>query len=120
MILKMVAMVEIMEVVQLHQLKLQATEVRNAPALQPGLSLGQYDNAAAADAALARFAQRGVRTAKVVVLPGQGPVRSLLRLPQADAALQALAAAMALPGGRAFKACGTGLDAARPGQAPSR
>ena len=90
---------------ELHQLKLQATEVRNAPALQPGLSLGQYDSAAAADAALARFAQRGVRTARVVALPGQGPVRSLLRLPQADAAVQALAAAMALPGGKAFKAC---------------
>ena len=34
--------------------------------LQPGLSLGSFDNRAEADAALARIAKKGVKTAKVV------------------------------------------------------
>jgi hypothetical protein len=35
---------------------------------QPGLALGRYDSRAAADAGLAGFTQRGVRTARVMVL----------------------------------------------------
>lgn len=42
------------------------------PALAPGLSLGQFDNAAAAQNALQRWAQRGVRTARVVTLQSAG------------------------------------------------
>ncbi len=39
----------------------------NSP-LQPALALGRYDSRSAADAALASFSQRGVRTAKLAVL----------------------------------------------------
>jgi len=44
---------------------------------QPGLALGRYGNRSAADEALATFSQRGLRTARVVVLQ---PARSESRL----------------------------------------
>ena len=44
-------------------MKLDAEELRGMPELQPGLSLGRFDSKPAADAALARMVQRGVRTA---------------------------------------------------------
>lgn len=63
------------------------------PALRPGLSLGAYDTPAAANAALAALAQRGVRTARVV--PERAEVRGLLlRLPAADEALRAKVGAL--------------------------
>ena len=63
-------------------------EALDDPALRPGLSLGAYATAAAADAALAVLIERGVRTARV--LPERAEVRGLLlRLPAADEALRA-------------------------------
>lgn len=70
----------------------------------PGLSLGRYDTEAAADAALARLAARGVRSARVVE---RTPVtdRALLRVLAADAAQQAVLGQLALPGGLRWSAC---------------
>ncbi len=97
---------------ELLDLQVAATELRNQPALQPGLSLGQFDSAAAAEAALLRLAQRGVRTARMVVLPDQGSAPVRLQLPEADGAVRARLAAWAEAGGPRFLAC-----AARPAPA---
>jgi hypothetical protein len=63
-------------------------EVRGAPSLEPGLSLGSYDNRAAADAALASLVERGVSTARVVAMAPAAPT-TLLRVERADAGLRA-------------------------------
>ncbi len=77
---------------ELAALKLKV-EPLSDPALRPGLSLGAYETPAAANAALAALAQRGVRTARV--LPERAEVRGvLLRLPAADEALRAKVAAL--------------------------
>jgi hypothetical protein len=72
---------------ELAGLKLQLQPLTN-PALQPGLSLGGFDNPAAANTLLEALGRRGVRTAQVMQeyppLPGV-----LLRVPAADDALRA-------------------------------
>lgn len=89
---------------QLKRLKLPADELRDNAALQPGLSLGRFDNKPAADAALARMVQRGVRTARVVTLrPAQS--QTLLRMPAADATLRARLAGLKMPSGPGFVDC---------------
>ena len=58
------------------------------PGLNPGLSLGNFDSKAGADRELARDAERGVRTARVIL--ERPEVRGQrLTLPAADAALKA-------------------------------
>ncbi|MHB8950430.1 MAG: SPOR domain-containing protein [Rhodoferax sp.] len=77
---------------ELAALKLKV-EPLSDPALRPGLSLGAYETPAAANAALAALARRGVRTARV--LPVRAEVRGvLLRLPAADEALRAKVAVL--------------------------
>jgi hypothetical protein len=72
---------------ELANLNLKLEPVNN-PALQPGLSLGGFDSKAAADAALAAFNRRGVRTAQV--LQERAEVSgTLLHLPAVDEALGA-------------------------------
>ncbi len=89
---------------EVKRLKLDADELRGKPELQPGLDLGRFDQRADADAALARMAQRGVRSARVVTLrPAQS--QTLLRLPAADAATQARLAGLTMPSGPGFGAC---------------
>ena len=89
---------------QLKRMKLDAEELRGVPELQPGLSLGRFDSKPAADAALARMVQRGVRTARTVTLrPTQELIR--LRVPVADAATRARLAGLRLPSGPGFVAC---------------
>lgn len=84
--------------------KVEVEEIRGAPELQPGLSLGRHPSKAAADAALASAAKRGVRTARVVTLrPAQAQL--LLRVPLADATLRARLAGLRLPSGPGFVAC---------------
>lgn len=76
------------------------------PALAPGLSLGGFPTEAQARTALDQFAQRGVRTARVV--QERAEVRGQwLMFPQADAALkQRLEAGKAsLLAGQALRAC---------------
>jgi hypothetical protein len=74
------------------------------PALRWGLSLGGFETQVAAEAALASLSQRGVRTARVLQeRPSKGV---MLRLPAADAAMQArLSELQAALGGKALIAC---------------
>ncbi len=89
---------------QLNRIKVDAEELRSSPNLQPGLSLGRFDDKPAADAALALLQQRGVRTARVVALrPAQG--LTVLRLPAADPSVRARLAGLRLPSGPGFVAC---------------
>ena len=62
-------------------------EVQGAPALEPGIVLERHDSRDAAETALARLAERGVRTAKVVALSPPAAVH-MLRVERADAALR--------------------------------
>ena len=93
---------------ELKRRKLDYEEVNAPPELDPGLSLGRFDDRAAADKALADFTQQGVRTARVVELtpPSQ---RHLLRFETVDAALAAkLAALKGEVFGAGFVACAAG------------
>ena len=81
-------------------------EMHSPAALEPGLSLGRFDDRAKADKALEQFTQQGIRTAKVIELTPPTSVY-LLRVEAADAALAALLSGVkagALPG-KAFTAC---------------
>lgn len=90
---------------QVKRLRLDVDELRDAPAeLRPGLSLGRFGNQAAAEAALARMVQRGLRSAKVVML-AKPQSQTLLRLPAADGTLREALAKLALPQGGQFSAC---------------
>jgi hypothetical protein len=71
---------------ELKRLNIEATELRSSPALEPGLSLGRFDDRANADKALEQLARRGVRTAKVVEISPPGSAH-LLRVDKADTAL---------------------------------
>jgi hypothetical protein len=76
-----------------------------APELEPGLSLGRFDDRAAADAALVRLTQRGVRSAKVVELAKPAP-RHMLRVDKADPELAARVAGLRADAlGAGFSAC---------------
>lgn len=99
---------------ELKRRKVEAEELRGAPELQPGLNLGRHDSKAAADAALAAMAKRGVRTARVITLRA-AQTQVLLRVPAADATLRARLAGLRLPSGPGFAAC----SAAPEGQAAS-
>ena len=89
---------------ELKRMKLDVDELRGKPELQPGLNLGRFDQRAAADAALVKMVQRGLRSARVVTLrPAQS--QTLLRLATADAATQARLAGLVMPSGPGFVAC---------------
>ncbi len=62
-------------------------ELQGAPALEPGIVLGRHDSRDAAEAALARLADRGIKTVKVVALSPPATVH-MLRVERADAALR--------------------------------
>jgi len=90
---------------ELDQMPRLRYEVLRTPAsLAPGLSLGRYDSEAAANAALERLKQTGVRTAKVVQLR-RAIERQLLRVNQADSATQVALSGLSLPRGQTFTAC---------------
>lgn len=96
---------------ELKRLKIDAEELHGAASLQPGLSLGRHDERGAADAALARLSQRGVRTARVVTLrPAQH--QTTLRIAAADAATRARLAGLTMPSGPGFVDCAAGAGAA--------
>lgn len=89
---------------ELRRRKIDFEELRAPAALAPGLVLARHGTQAGADAALAGFVQQGVRTARVVALPGQ----VWLRAAQADDALQAQLLALAPPSISApFAPCAT-------------
>jgi hypothetical protein len=81
---------------ELQRMRVSFEEVHGAPQLEPGLSLGRFEDRAAADGALAQFTQRGVHTARVVALTPPRQMH-LLRVDQADAALQAQLLGLKLP-----------------------
>lgn len=90
---------------ELKRLRLVYEELRNAPALQPGLVLGRFGSRGAADEALSQLTQRGLRTAKVVAL-NEPSTQLWLRANQADPDLAArLAALKVLALGAGFKPC---------------
>jgi hypothetical protein len=90
---------------ELKRLKLDFEVVRSPPALDRGLSLGRFEARSAADKALERFTQQGVRTARVVELSAPASA-SLLRAARADAELAAqLVALKATSLGKGFAAC---------------
>jgi hypothetical protein len=90
---------------ELKRLKLDFEIMRSPPALDRGLSLGRFEARTAADKALERFTQQGVRTARVVELSPPGSA-SLLRAARADAELTAQLVALKTTSlGKGFAAC---------------
>ncbi len=89
---------------QVKRLRLDVEELRDPAELRPGLGLGRYGSQAAAETALARMVQRGLRSAKVVVL-AKPQSQTLLRLPAADGVLRETLAKLVLPKGGQFTAC---------------
>ena len=90
---------------ELKRLKLDFEIMRSPPTLERGLSLGRFDQRAAADKALERFTQQGVRTARVVELSAPGSA-SLLRAARADAELASQLTALKTASlGKGFAAC---------------
>lgn len=79
----------------------------HSPGLDPGLSLGRFDEKAAAEDALAAFSRQGIHTARVV-RTGEPTAAHLLRFERPDAALAArlvgLSASQAALG-KGFVAC---------------
>ncbi|WP_088284624.1 sporulation protein [Ideonella sp. A 288] len=90
---------------ELQRLKVEAEALGHSPELQPGVSLGRFDDKGAADNALARLVQRGVRTARVVTITPTVTLATL-RVPAADAALRdKLFNLKLLPAGVGFAPC---------------
>ncbi|MES2717916.1 MAG: hypothetical protein V4795_19265 [Pseudomonadota bacterium] len=98
---------------EVRRLKLEPEDLRDAPELQPGISLGRFDSQDSANAAMAQMAQRGLRTARVITLR-QAQSQTVLRVPAADAALRARLAGLQLPSGPGFLPCVAGEAAASP------
>ena len=73
---------------ELRRLKLSFEEVRSPASLTPGLKLSTHPDRLSAEQALAQLSERGLRTARVVELPGPPP-QLWLRVARADADLQA-------------------------------
>lgn len=95
---------------ELKRLKVTYEEVRGTPEFEGGLSLGRFDNEAAATQALGELTRRGVRTARVVTL--SPPItQHTLRIARADTALQAKAVTLspAALQGKSFTPCAAQL-----------
>lgn len=87
-------------------------ELQGAPSLELGIVLGRHDSKDAADAALARLVERGVKTARVVALSPPTAVH-LLRVERADAGLRAQLTGLS-PGtlaGSTFRPCAGAVSA---------
>jgi hypothetical protein len=90
---------------ELKRMKLEFAPVTEPSELNPGYALGRYDTQAAAEEALAKFSQRGIRTARVLALPA-GPGKHILRVPSASAPLAEKLKAFAHPALTSpFQAC---------------
>jgi hypothetical protein len=107
---------------ELGRIHVAYEELLEPSELAPGLSLGRFDSKAAAEAALNRLVQRGLRTGRVAQLMPPGVVHSL-RVEHADAALKAQLTALADPvfATRRFEPCTNALatSAAAASAAPS-
>jgi len=93
---------------EIGRMKLPFEEIRSPPALDPGISLGRFDDRNGAEKALATVALRGVKSARIVELT---PVVSthVLRVNDADAALvKQLAELKPAALGKGFGPCAKG------------
>lgn len=99
---------------ELARLRLPAEELRLPNDGGAALALGRYESAAAAQAALEGFVQRGVRTGRVVQLAGPGR-ETRLRVENATPAQAEALRALKAPGLGApgLVACGTPLAGSR-------
>jgi hypothetical protein len=90
---------------ELNRRHLHYEEMRDNPALAPGLALGRFDDKPAATRALEQFSQQGIRTARVVEL--SAPSNShLLRIEKADPGLANQVANLKSAAlGKGFTAC---------------
>lgn len=92
---------------ELRRSRVGFEEVQGAAELEPGLSLGRFDQRAQAERALEQLTQRGVRTARVVEVTAPSQVH-MLRAEKADKALAAQLLALRSPAlGRGFVPCGS-------------
>ena len=90
---------------ELKRTRVSFQEVNEPAEYALGLSLGRFDERAAADRALEQLGQRGVRSARVVELAAPA-TQHLLRADHADAALAERLSALRAPAlGRGFVAC---------------
>lgn len=95
---------------ELARMKVPFEEVTTPAVLEPGLSLGNFPTREAADAALQRLTDRGVRTGHLQEMV-KASVQHMLRVTRADADLSAKVSALhgeAL--GRGFAACTPGSE----------
>lgn len=92
---------------ELRRIRVAFETLSSPPELADGVSLGRFDQRAAAERALEQFSQRGIRSARVVET--QAPsTQHLLRAERADKALAAqLTALRADALGRGFVPCGS-------------
>lgn len=92
---------------ELRRTRVSFEEVTEPAEWTMGLSLGRYDDRAAAERALEQASQRGVRSARVVELAAPATLH-MLRAENADAALAERLSALRSPVlGRGFVACGS-------------
>ena len=86
--------------------RIEFEELRDAPDLEPGLALGgRFDSRDAAERALAQYAQRGLRSARVVELV-PASTSHMLRIEKAGSAVLAQATALRSDAlGNGFVAC---------------
>ncbi len=90
---------------EIARMKLPFEEVRNSPGLEPGLSLGRYDDRAAAEKAFAAFGLRGVKSARVVEITPPSSTH-VLRVDAADDTLvKQLGELKSAALGKGFVAC---------------
>jgi len=90
---------------ELKRTRVSFQEVNEPAEYALGLSLGRFDDRAAAERALEQMGQRGVRSARIVELAAPA-TQHLLRVDNADAALAERLSALRAPAlGRGFVAC---------------
>ena len=80
------------------------SEVRTPTSLANGLVLGRYEQAQEAQAALNKLKERGVRSARVVIIRPRMQAQNVI-VPQATASMQTSLNGVRLPQGKRFAAC---------------
>jgi hypothetical protein len=75
---------------ELRDQNVRFEELRGAPELEPGISLGRFDREADAREELRRLTLRGVRGGRVVSIAPSAPASYRLRIEQADGLLMAM------------------------------
>jgi hypothetical protein len=90
---------------ELNRIRVPYELVRNAPELEPGLSLGRFDDHDAADAALTDLGKRGIHSARLVEV-SKASTQHLLRVDRAEPELAAKVSGLKLDAlGKGFSAC---------------